>query len=198
MDEVTQSYTPSGDAGGPDDGGGGPGRGDGRGDDDGGADRRKVWWILGGVLVAGLIVGIVIALLTNNDSGSKKTAATTPSSTTTSSTSTTSTTIRSTTTSGGTATTAQPTTPVINSFTVPGTVSCHPKKGTTINVSWSTSNTTSVTLSIDGPGIYKSYPGSSGSDSVPFACSVASHTYLLTAKGPAGDTTKTITATRGP
>ncbi|HEX7522486.1 MAG TPA: hypothetical protein VF441_10575 [Acidimicrobiia bacterium] len=204
MDEVTQSYAPRDEPGGPgdsgDDSGDGPGGGggDGQGDDDGGKDRRKLWWILGGVLAAGLIVGIVIALATS-DSGSNKTATTASSSTTTSSTTTSTTGPSTTTSSSTTSTTAQPAKPIINSFTVPNSVNCPSNSGSVmINVAWGTSNSTSVTLSIDGPVIYKSYPGSTGSDSVPFACSNASNSYLLTAKGPGGDATSTITANRGP
>ena len=43
-----------------------------------------------------------------------------------------------------------------------------------------------VTISIDGPGIYKTY-GPTGSDSLPFSCS-SPHTFLLTAYGHDGST----------
>jgi hypothetical protein len=47
-----------------------------------------------------------------------------------------------------------------------------------------------VTISIDGPGIFSTYPANA-SASVPFACDGHSHTYLLTAKGPKGTATST-------
>jgi hypothetical protein len=45
-----------------------------------------------------------------------------------------------------------------------------------------------VTLSIDGGGLYKSYPGVSGSDDVPFGCdaNVRTHTYTLRTTGGSG------------
>jgi hypothetical protein len=61
---------------------------------------------------------------------------------------------------------------------------------TTITLSWTTRNATSTTISIDGPGVYNTYPAN-GSASVPFACDGKSHTYLLTAKGPKGTATST-------
>ena len=52
-----------------------------------------------------------------------------------------------------------------------------------------------MTLSIDGPGIYRSYPGSSGSETVYFPCSTP-HTYLFTAYAAGGAvTTQTFTVT---
>ncbi len=77
----------------------------------------------------------------------------------------------------------------IASFSGPSQVSC--TTSTTITLSWTTRNATSATISIDGSGIYASYPAN-GSASVPFACDGKSHTYLLTAKGPKG----TVTSTR--
>lgn len=77
----------------------------------------------------------------------------------------------------------------IASFSAPSQVSC--TTSTSITLSWATRNATSVTISIDGPGIYSTYPAN-GSASVPFACDGKPHTYLLTAKGPKG----TVTSTR--
>jgi len=54
-----------------------------------------------------------------------------------------------------------------------------------IDINWTTQFATKVTLSIDGPGVYKTYLGASGSDSVPFGCP-GSHTYLLTAYNASG------------
>ncbi len=84
--------------------------------------------------------------------------------------------------------------PSIVSFGVPSKVTC--TTATTIKVSWSTTKATEVVLSIDGPGPYKTYPGPSGSDSVPFACDGHPHTYMITAKGPAGQVTRTVTVTQ--
>jgi hypothetical protein len=52
--------------------------------------------------------------------------------------------------------------------------------------SWTTTNAAQVTISIDGPGVYKTYPANT-SDSLPFNCS-SSHTFLLTAHGHDGQT----------
>ncbi|TMM16987.1 MAG: hypothetical protein E6G01_07135 [Actinobacteria bacterium] len=76
----------------------------------------------------------------------------------------------------------------IASFSGPSQVTC--TTSTTITLSWTTRNATSATISIDGGGIYASYPAN-GSASVPFACDGKSHTYLLTAKGPKGTATST-------
>jgi hypothetical protein len=51
-----------------------------------------------------------------------------------------------------------------------------------VQLSWSTDNTQRTTISIDGnaqPGSF----GPSDTQSLPFACSGSSHTYLLTAFG---------------
>jgi hypothetical protein len=85
--------------------------------------------------------------------------------------------------------------PTIASFNVPTTVNC--SSPTTINISWSTSNATQVVISIDGPGPYKTYSGPSGADSVPFACDGNPHTYMITAKNSSGQTTRTVTVTKG-
>jgi hypothetical protein len=82
----------------------------------------------------------------------------------------------------------------INSFNVPSTVPC--SGPTTIGVSWTTSNATQVVLSIDGTVPYKTYPGATGADTVPFACNGAPHRYTLTAKSSSGaQTTQTQTVT---
>ena len=82
--------------------------------------------------------------------------------------------------------------PTITSFTTPGDIDCHNGDFQMFTASWSTANATKVTISIDGPGVYKTY-GPSGSDSLPFNCS-SSHTFLLTAYGADGRTvTQSIT-----
>jgi hypothetical protein len=83
----------------------------------------------------------------------------------------------------------------ISSFNVPSTVNC--SGPTTIGVSWSTTNATQVVLSIDGTVPYKTYSGSSGADTVPFACNGAPHTYMITAKGGTlAQSTQTATVTQ--
>lgn len=82
--------------------------------------------------------------------------------------------------------------PAITSFETPGDIDCHNGDSQMFTASWSTTNAVKVTISIDGPGIYKTY-GPTGSDSLPFSCS-SSHTFLLTAYGHDGSTvTRSIT-----
>lgn len=82
--------------------------------------------------------------------------------------------------------------PVITSFMTPENIDCHNGNSQTFTASWSTSNAVKVTISIDGPGVYKTY-GPTGSDSLPFDCSTP-HSFLLTAYGHDGSTvTKSIT-----
>lgn len=82
--------------------------------------------------------------------------------------------------------------PTITSFTTPDTIDCHNGMSQMFTASWSVANATKVTISIDGPGIYKTY-AATDSDSFPFGCQT-SHSYLLTAYGADGSTaTKTIT-----
>jgi len=82
--------------------------------------------------------------------------------------------------------------PVINSFHTPDDIDCHNGDFQTFSASWSAANAEKVTISIDGPGIYKTYPAT-GSDSLPFNCSSA-HTFLLTAYGHNGQkATRSIT-----
>lgn len=103
-------------------------------------------------------------------------------------------------TGGGSATTAAPPSspptttgpakPSISSLNMPSDVSC--TGSTTITVSWSYQDATSLTISIDGPGAYATY-GPTGSDALPFACDGNPHTYTFTATGPGGTTTNTNT-----
>ena len=82
--------------------------------------------------------------------------------------------------------------PTIVSFTTPDDIDCHNGNLQNFTAAWSTTDAVKVTISIDGPGVYKTYPAS-GSDSLPFNCS-SSHSFLLTAYGQDGRTaTKTIT-----
>jgi hypothetical protein len=82
--------------------------------------------------------------------------------------------------------------PVINSFATPESIDCHNGMFQEFTASWSTTNATRVTISIDGPGIYAEY-GPSGETSLPFNCN-SSHTFLLTAYNQDGTkATKQIT-----
>jgi len=87
-------------------------------------------------------------------------------------------------------TTPAPMGPTFTTLSVPSTVHC-PTPDTqdaTASFSWSAPGATKVTLSIDGPGIYRSYNGPSGTETVNFPCS-SSHTYLFIAYGSGGTIT---------
>ena len=82
--------------------------------------------------------------------------------------------------------------PVINSFATPESIDCHNGMLQNFTASWSTTNASKVTISIDGPGIYDTY-GPSGEVTLPFNCS-SSHTFLLTAYNADGaKVTKSVT-----
>jgi hypothetical protein len=85
--------------------------------------------------------------------------------------------------------------PKIVSFEGPATVNCaDPTYSGFITLTWLIDNADSTELSIDGSGIYKSYPGAQGSDQVPFSCGNVQHTYTLTTVGGDGPAaTKTLT-----
>ena len=89
------------------------------------------------------------------------------------------------------------TNPTILEFDSPKTVDCTSDFAVTIHLTWRVINATGVTLSIDGGGLYQSYPGFSGSDDVPFGCdeNVPTHTYTLRTTGgtgPADEVTRTV------
>lgn len=90
------------------------------------------------------------------------------------------------------------TNPTILEFDAPKTVDCTSDFAVTIHLSWRVTNATGVTLSIDGGGLYKTYPGFSGSDpDVPFGCdpNVRTHTYTLRTTGgtgPADEITRSV------
>lgn len=82
--------------------------------------------------------------------------------------------------------------PTITSFTTPDNIDCHNGNLQNFSASWTTTNAVKTTISIDGPGVYKSY-GANDNTSLPFNCS-SSHTFLLTAVGANGHTvTRSIT-----
>jgi hypothetical protein len=160
-------------------GGGWEGAGD-------GAPDRRLGLLLGGIALAGVLLGALIALLVGGGGSGAKTAATTTSSSTTTSTSTTS-------TSSTTSTTAPARTPQIVQFSANQTnPPCTPT--TKIQVTWSTQNAQSVTLTVDNSPVGVLAP--TGSALVPFSCPPASHTYRLTANGATGLTaSRSITVT---
>ncbi len=82
--------------------------------------------------------------------------------------------------------------PVIDSFDTPEDIDCHNGNLQNFTASWTTSNATRVTISIDGAGIYAEYPAD-GDTSLPFNCST-SHTFLLTAYSSDGaSATRSVT-----
>ena len=66
-------------------------------------------------------------------------------------------------------------------------VPCHGTKSSSLTLSWGTENSVNVSLRIDGPKIFNTYPPT-GSAVVPYPCPASQHTYLLTANGPNGQT----------
>jgi hypothetical protein len=169
------------------------------GDDNGG--NRKPLWILLGVLLFGVVVGGGIAIAGGGDDKEEGASTSTSSSSTSTSTSTTTATTTPTSQGGGGGGGGGNTNddPRIDSFSAsPGTITCATETDSkSVNLSWATSNTTEVVLSVDGPGAYGTY-GPSGSQSVGIACPTqgtsAQHTYTITAKGPNGpDASQTIT-----
>jgi hypothetical protein len=194
----------------------GPPPGPTAGDD---AARRKTRAIIAimSVVIIGLIVGIVLATRSDN----KKSAIVTTTTTTkakkkTSDSSTTTTTAGGTTTSAATGTTSgggsntnppapthppAPTNPAFTSASGSATACTPPPEQVsstivpvqpTVHLAWTTTNATSVTISINGVGIYNTY-GPNQSTDVPFSCDGATHTYTLAAKSPGKpDATKTF------
>ena len=106
-------------------------------------------------------------------------------STTTSSTST-STSTTSTSTSTTPTTTAAPGPQILQFTANPSPVMC-PEGGGIVNVNlvWATTNTTGVTISIDGPAPVGTF-GPTDNKQFPFNCPAGQHTYLLTANGQNG------------
>ena len=95
--------------------------------------------------------------------------------------------------------TATPSTsPAIASYQIPATADCGGYTDVVqIQFSWVVKRATGVTISIDGPGIFDTYLGTSGQATLPFACGAADtkHTYTLRTTGgtgPAVRWTKTV------
>jgi hypothetical protein len=86
--------------------------------------------------------------------------------------------------------------PVIESFATSGEVDCSAGGKQQFTASWSTGAAYKVTLSIDGKDSGKSYPAV-GTATLAYACN-GPHTYLLTATGSAGTTTRSVVIRRRP
>ncbi|BCJ47341.1 hypothetical protein GCM10010168_70700 [Actinoplanes ianthinogenes] len=93
--------------------------------------------------------------------------------------------------------------PAISYFRVTGKPSCPSGtnqvqyEGDPVVLEWKVTGAEKTTLSVDGPGIYAEY-GTKDSATLTFSCggdpgSYQVHTYLLTAIGPDGTTTKKLT-----
>ena len=173
------------------------------GDDGGDAEeeggRRLIWYFVGGALLIGLLAGALVVALAGGDDDKVATDTTSTSST---STSTTTTAPPNNGNNGngngnnGNGGTTQPPNPVpqVTSLSSnPNFKACDPSLGSfNVTVSWTTQDATQAVLSVDGPGPYGTY-GPSGSQTLNVACQQAQHTYTITAKGPGGEASKTIT-----
>ncbi|HEY6594951.1 MAG TPA: hypothetical protein VI011_12750 [Asanoa sp.] len=95
--------------------------------------------------------------------------------------------------------------PRIVSFTISKQPSCPagtnvaPIEGLPVEVSWKVTGTDKVTISVDGPGVYDTFPAE-GTKSFQFGCegspgSTQKHTYLLKTVGGGEVKQKTLTAT---
>jgi hypothetical protein len=75
-----------------------------------------------------------------------------------------------------------------------------PREGTPVVVEWKVTGAREVTISVDGPGIYGTYP-TEGSETFDFSCGGADpgqtvkHTYLLKTVGGGSTRSKQLTAT---
>jgi hypothetical protein len=81
----------------------------------------------------------------------------------------------------------------------PGGTNVNPIEGTPATLEWTVTGAEEVTLSIDGPGIYGTYPAEGG-DTISFPCEgsegdTQEHTYLLTAVGDGVTRTETLVVT---
>lgn len=94
------------------------------------------------------------------------------------------------------------TAPAIVTWDVPAQEDCTGTTAGQITVKWAIKRATGVAISIDGPGIYQEYVGSSGEVVLPFGCdsTVLKHTYLLTTEGGDGPaaTSVRVVKTRAP
>ncbi|WP_436535166.1 hypothetical protein [Actinoplanes sp. HUAS TT8] len=102
-----------------------------------------------------------------------------------------------------TSTSAAPSGPAISYFRVSGKPSCPSGtdqthfEGDPVTLEWKVTGAEKATISVDGPGLYDTY-GVKDSVTINFPCSgdpgsYQSHTFMLTAIGPNGTRTKTLT-----
>jgi hypothetical protein len=93
--------------------------------------------------------------------------------------------------------------PHIDYFRVTNEPECLPGgRSTLVSVEWGVSGgATGATMSVDNAGTYRTYPGASGTDSLPFPCehakpgSTVKHTYTLRTTGGGQPNSKTLTLT---
>jgi hypothetical protein len=180
-------------------------------------DRRRFVWILLGVFAVGILAGGLIVWLTHDNSKSNPVAVADAGASATTVPVTSATVAPTTADIGGGGgggggarptrpPQTQPTTPEtsappikIDSFdggvdggcsTVPpvsGESSTVPAPNPQVFLTWSTTNATSVDLSVDGAPAFQRNIRSSGTKTLPFACP-GPHTYTITAHGPNGTT----------
>ncbi len=177
-----------------------------RGPEDDDGDKRKWWLIVGGILLVGVLIGAGVALAGGGGDDETADGTSTSSSSSTSTTNAPTTTNAPATTKGTSPAPSTTTTtnvnddPKIDAFSAsPASHTCATSSDNwTLTLSWATTNTNQVVLSVDGPGAYATYNTSSGSQALTPGCPPAGnnvqHTYTITAKGPNGpDAVKTIT-----
>ena len=77
--------------------------------------------------------------------------------------------------------------PAILFFTGPKSVDCgDPGYDGFVTLKWEVTDAESTSLSIDGPGVYLTYPGVANSPKVPFSCGAGGHRYTLSTIGGNG------------
>lgn len=89
------------------------------------------------------------------------------------------------------------TSPVIASVTIPATANCGGDTNpVSVQISWVVEEATGISIAIDGPGVFETESGTTGTVNVPFACGSGDtqHTYTLTTTGGTG-TPATVTKT---
>ncbi len=137
--------------------------------------RRAI--LVGAVFAAGVLIGGLIAFVTRDTSSAR---VGTP--------------IPSTTRATAPTTTAPSTAPAIESFVVPPSVTC--TAPTDFPFSWSTSNASAVSISLDAELANDELPAS-GSGTIGFPCDGSPHSYTLTAVGDGPAATRTISVAQG-
>ena len=107
--------------------------------------------------------------------------------------------------SGGQPTPSEPAGPRIETFRVaqepmcPGGTTANPIDGRPVTLEWQVTGAEQVSISIDGPGVYGTYPADGG-DTYDFGCEgsegdIQRHTFLLTAVVDGRTVTETLVVT---